>query len=198
MHATQRTEMVRSQTQVAFLERAQNALARIVDGMTEEALMSALSAGSDVGSLARAISSPALKDPALEIDPLAPARARVLEHRKEVAQEAGEMLTAGQASDLLGISRQALDKRRKAASVLGVRVGSDWYYPSLQFEDATPLPRLKEALKAHHGVDGWVILDSLIAADPTYDNRSIIDLLRQKDNTAIDHVLLALAEQYSA
>ncbi len=62
-------------------------------------------------------------------DPLSPARARALHHRKEIAGEAGTMLSAEEAADLLKISRQALDKRRNAGSILGVRMGADWKYP---------------------------------------------------------------------
>ncbi len=186
-----------SKTKNAFLERAHKAVQRMADEMSEEVLITALAAGSDVGTLARVISNPSLKDPALEIDPLAPARARALQHRKEIAQEVGAMLTVAQATDLLGITRQALDKRRKAGSVLGIRVGAEWRYPELQFKNGAPLPRLRDILKAHHGVDGWVILDSITGADPVYENRSIIDLLRHEDNEALDRSILEIEEQYA-
>ena len=191
------TKVPASRTKNAFLERAINAVQRIADEMTDDALAGALAAGSDIGTLAHAISSPDLKDPALEIDPLAPARARALKHRKEIAEEAGPMLTVSDATSLLRITRQALDKRRKAGSVLGTRVGSEWRYPELQFQNGALLPRLKDILKAHHGVDGWVILDSIIGASAAYGNRSIVDLLRQGDNKMLDRTIRELEEQYA-
>lgn len=186
-----------SLAKIAFLERAQNAIQRLADEMSEDMLERALAAGSDVGTIARVISNPQLNDPALLIDPLAPSRARALQHRREVAKEAGAMLSASEASSLLNISRQALDKRRNSGAVLAVRVGSDWKYPELQFQESSPLSRLKDIIKAHHGVDGWVILDSIIGVDHAYRNRSIMDLLREGDDSMIDQVLIDLEEQYA-
>lgn len=186
-----------SRMRSAFLERAQKAIQQIADEVPEEMLTEALAAGSDIGTLARLIGNPRLRDPALEIDPLAPARARALQHRKEVAQEAGAMLTVAETTDILGISRQALDKRRKSGAILGVRVGTDWRYPEVQFQDGTLLPRLREVLKAHHTVDGWVILDSIIGKDPASGNRSIIDLLREQDDEMLDRAILDVEEQFA-
>ncbi len=129
-------------------------------------------------------------------DPLSPARARALIHQEEIAEEAGVMLSVGQAANLLGISRQALEKRRKAGSILGVRMGADWKYPELQFKIRQPLARLKDVVQAHHGVDGWVVLDSILARDTAYGNRNIVDLLSERDNASLDRIILELEEQY--
>ena len=129
-------------------------------------------------------------------DPLSPARARALKHQEEIAEEAGVTLSVGQAANLLGISRQALDKRRKVGSILGVRMGADWKYPEFQFKIRQPLARLKDVVQAHHGVDGWVVLDSILARDAAYGNRNIVDLLSQRDNASLDRIILELEEQY--
>ncbi len=48
---------------------------------------------------------------------------------------------------------------------------------------------------AHHGVDGWVVLDSILARDNALGNRTIVDLLGQRDDETLDRVILELEEQ---
>jgi hypothetical protein len=108
------------------------------------------------------------------------------------------MLTSTEAADLLKISHQALEEHRQSALILGVSTGDEWRYPELQFTNGRPLPRLGEILAAHHGVDGWVTLDSLLALDSAHGVRSILDLLRECDDQGLDRVLLELNQQYSS
>jgi hypothetical protein len=60
---------------------------------------------------------------------------------------------------------------------------------SLQFQDAKPAYRLQDVLAAHQSIAEWVILDSLMAVDPALGNRSIIDLLKEKDDLLIDQII---------
>ncbi|MBI6630928.1 helix-turn-helix domain-containing protein [Pontibaca salina] len=196
-HSVRLTKKAPSKIRDAFMKRVRNAILRMADEASEEILIAALASGSDIGALALVISNPSLEDPALEIDPLAPARARALQHRKEIAEKAGALLSTGEAADILGISRQAVDKRRKAASILAVRVGKGWKYPKLQFRNGQPLPRLRDVLRAYHGVEGWVILDSMSAEASAYGNRSIIALLEQSDNRMLDRAILEIEEHYA-
>lgn len=68
------------------MERTHNAVLRMAEEASEEMLMAALASASDIGALAQVISNPLLEDPALEIDPLAPARARAHQHRNEISE----------------------------------------------------------------------------------------------------------------
>ncbi|SDH04582.1 hypothetical protein SAMN04489759_11925 [Sulfitobacter delicatus] len=107
------------------------------------------------------------------------------------------MLSATEAADLLEITQQALDERRRAALILGVRVGEKWRYPALQFRNGRPLPRLDEVLAAHHGVNGWVILDSIMAKDTALGDRSILMLLEEEDDELLDRVIRELEDQFA-
>jgi hypothetical protein len=107
------------------------------------------------------------------------------------------MLSAPETAGLLKISHQALEEWRQSALILGVRAGDEWRYPELQFQDGRPLPRLNETLAVHHGVDVWVVLDSLMAKDSAYGGRSILDLLRDGDDERLDRVISQLDEQYA-
>ncbi|MFG6638093.1 helix-turn-helix domain-containing protein [Sulfitobacter sp. 1A12126] len=108
------------------------------------------------------------------------------------------MLSAAEAADLLGTSYEEIEGLRASRSILAVRVGNEWRYPELQFADERPLPRLEEIIRAHHGVDGWVVLDSLLALDSAYGGRSILMMLIEGDDESLDQVLRELHRQYAS
>ena len=120
--------------QAAFLRRAMSAVERIAGSASAKTLTEALAASTDVGSLARLLSrSDVVGSAVVDLDPLAPMLARNLEHRQQLLQLAGGALSAEEAGRTLGITRQAVDKRRRANTLLAVREGSDWRYPACQF-----------------------------------------------------------------
>ena len=55
--------------------------------------------------------------------------ARNVEHRQKLLQLAGGALSVEETGHTLGITRQAVDKRRRANTLLAVREGSDSRYP---------------------------------------------------------------------
>jgi hypothetical protein len=180
---------VQTGARASFLKRTMGALQRMSAEMTDEMLLAALAAPSDLGTLARAIGDSRLVDPAMQIDPLAPAVARSLEHRKVLLGLAGPMMSSTQVADLLGLSRQAVDKRRAASRLLALRIGSDWQYPAFQFEDGVVLPDLERVILSQEGADAWVVLDILLAQDSAIGDRSLLDALRRHDSQAIARAL---------
>ena len=92
-------------------------------------LTDALAAPSDFGAVARALRDSSSFPAALLLDPLADALARGAAEREGLAAKAEGLLSAEQAGRALGgISRQAVDKRRRAHQLLGVRIANDWRY----------------------------------------------------------------------
>ena len=170
----------------AFLERGTRAITRIASEISEDLLMKALAEASDLGAIARVIGSAELRDPAVQIDALAPAAARALEQRNALLAGAGEMMSGPQVAALLGISRPAVDKRRTAGRLLALRIGSDWHYPAFQFHGNEPLPGLHDVLANMDGYDPWTVLDELLARDTAMGNRSLLDVLREMDVDALD------------
>lgn len=169
----------------ALLLRTVREVTRIVNDLPGDLLVSALAAPSDYGALARALSDPRVADPSRQVDPLAGAVGRSIAHRKRLSQLAGEMLTSAQVADLLGIKRQAIDKRRKAGKLLGIRMGSDWCYPAFQFTDDDVLEGLPAVLAAFEGAEPWVIIDSLLAPDEALGGCSPLDALRAGDRAKV-------------
>lgn len=119
------------------------------------------------------------------LDPLRGAIGRSLDHRREFADLVGEMLCNMQVSAQLGITREAIDKRRKTGELLAVRVGSDWLYPAFQFEQGEVLPSLSSVLQAYAGLDPWVVIDAILAPDDALGGRCLLDAIRAGDEAAV-------------
>lgn len=65
----------------------------------------------------------------------------------EILNSEGGVVTAPQMGKLLGISRQAVDKRRQAGTLLGFRdTGREYLYPAWQVRDGATLPGLERVL----------------------------------------------------
>jgi len=165
----------------AFQRRSLEALGRIAATAPLENLAEALAATTDVGTLARALGDNDVVGAAvMSLEPLAPLIARNAEHRYELLEAAGGTLNAPEVAQLLNLSRQAVDKRRRSNGLLALRQGGDWHYPRCQFDEArhdvvTDLPRFLKASK----IDSpWVVLDLLLAPDDTLGGRTPLAVLR--------------------
>lgn len=167
----------------AFQRRSLEALDRIASTAPIDSLTEALAAPTDVGTLARALGDNAAVGAAVvSLEPLAPLIARNVEHRAELLDAAGGALTASEVAGLVGISRQAVDKRRQSGGLLGLRQGSDWHYPRCQLDEArhevvADLPRLLRALKT---ASPWVILELLLTPDDALGGRTPLEILRRE------------------
>jgi hypothetical protein len=82
-------------------------------------------------------------------------------------------------AEFLGITRQAVDKRRRERKLLAVPIGSDFRYPVEQFADGEALPGLADVLAAV-GLEGaWGTLDFLTATDAELDGATPLGWLKQ-------------------
>jgi hypothetical protein len=165
----------------AFQRRSMDALSRISAQASTESLAQALAATTDVGTLARVLGDADVLGAAVAaLEPLAPLIARNAEHRLELLGEAGGTLSAEEVGQLLGITRQAVDKRRRASGLLAFRRGGDWRYPRRQFDEEAHevLEGLPKIVQAFAEAGPWVTLDFLLAPDDALDGRSPIEALR--------------------
>lgn len=142
----------------AFLARVLNAVARSVTEMDERALGDAAGASSDYAALLRMLERPEAIDELSPEDPLTEARLRGLRMRERLLGAAGRAVSAGEAGELLGgISRQAVDKRRRAGRLLALPAGGRGYrYPVWQFAEGGVLPGLEEVLPDFAVDDPWM------------------------------------------
>ena len=167
--------------QKIVLLRATRATSRLVRDMSYEGALKSVSAATDIGVLATALSNNIALEELAEADPFAGAVGRALDHKRSLIKEAGEMLTTGQVEVLLNVSRQAIDKRRKAAKIFGLLVNKAWVYPAFQFANDDVLPGMEIVLSTLADTDQWVVLDLLLAKDEAFGRRSLLDVIRKND-----------------
>src|SRR5687767_5582058 len=101
-----------SRGKAAFAARALDALADLAERTDEQTLTDAAGAPSNVGALLQALDRPEAMAEIRRRDPLAPARLRGLRAQDWLLREHGGTLSAAQMGQALGLSRQAVDKRR--------------------------------------------------------------------------------------
>ena len=183
----------------AFLARALNALARLTPEIGDDVLGDAAGAESDYGVLARALASPNALGTLLVDDPLAGARVRGLAMRQELLQRDGGTLTSEQVAAHLGLSRQAVDKRRRAGRLIGLNVGRRGYaYPAWQFSEGGVLPGLEAVLTSLSVHDPWMRSAFFLSGDPRLESERPLDELRRGNVEAVRRAAAGYGEHGAA
>ena len=174
-HATARQVLAQ-----AFLKRSVKMLERVSSTASTDALESALSSPTDVGGVASLLSDLAPLGVDLSVvDPFAEAMARGAAIKRELLTSAGGGLTSSQVARALGITRQAVDKRRGRRSLLAVPNGSGEYlYPACQFTSDGVIAGLEEVLRAFRIQSPWTQLSVLLAPAPALRGKTILDALK--------------------
>jgi len=164
---------------VALVSRALKAVAAAVSApMNAADEAQALSASTDMGALAMVLTS-AAADPAVSrLDPKAELIAAGAVRKAELLQQAGGVFGSGEAASVLGITRQAVEKRRKAGTIIAVPAGDDFRYPACQFDANGMVPGLDAILREMPIRSNWMRLEWLLTADDALGGASPLDALR--------------------
>lgn len=164
----------------AFLKRSVKMLERVSESASSEALKSALSSPTDVGGVASLLSDLAPLGVDLStVDPLTEAMARGAAIKQDLLASGGGGLTSRQVAKALGITRQAVDKRRSRRALLAVPNGSGEYlYPACQFTSDGVLPHIEEVLQAFQIRSPWTQLSVLLASPPVLGGKTILEALK--------------------
>ena len=181
----------------AFLKRSVKMLERVSSSASSEALESALSAPTDVGGVATLLSDFApLAMEVRTLDPFVEAMARGAAIKQELLTSAGGGLTSTQVARALGITRQAVDKRRIRGGLLAIPNGSGEYvYPACQFTPDGLIPGIDEVLRAFHIRSPWTQLSALLAPAPTLSGKTIIEALKSGAIERAISIAAAFGEQ---
>jgi hypothetical protein len=95
---------------------------------------------------------------------------RFAELRDSLLEKSGGSLSLTEAANRLGVSRQALHKRIKTGSALGMMRGNELVLPCAQFRQRRGsfeiLPGIPEVAKLFKVAGGWSALQFLVEADP--------------------------------
>jgi hypothetical protein len=173
-----------------FATRALNAVARLTESLDERVLSEAAAAPTDYGVLLRALEVPAAQVVLRGDQPFAAARLRGLRYRQRLLDAEGGTLSASQVAGQLGITRQAVDKRRRAGRLLGLAIGRRGYaYPAWQLDERHgTLPGLEAVLSALSDHDPWMRQVFMLTGNTRLAARSPLEMLRSGE---IDEVVLA-------
>jgi nucleoid DNA-binding protein len=121
------------------------------------------------------------------------ARARALLRGKEISErdlkESGGSFELRDVETLLGISRQAIDKKVRDDALVAVPgPHGRRRYPIVQFTNEGTLPGLQSVLQSLPSASGWFRLNFLITPDAHLGGRRPVDLLKEGK---IDSVVMA-------
>jgi hypothetical protein len=163
-----------------FLKRSVKMLERVSSAASSETLKAALSSATDVGGVASLLSDLApLGIDLSAVDPLVEAMSRGATVKRELLQSAGGGLTSSQVAAALGITRQAVDKRRSRRALLAVPNGSGEYlYPACQFIPDGIIPGFEGVLHAFAIRNPWTQLSVLLAPAAALAGMTILEALK--------------------
>ncbi|MCP5102371.1 MAG: type IV toxin-antitoxin system AbiEi family antitoxin domain-containing protein [bacterium] len=183
--------LARTPVRSAVLVRALNNIARTVELLDIESLENIVSASSNLDVLLSLYEeSIVLESKApLNDDPLRSFRLEGIRAKNELLKREGGVITSGQAAELLGISRQAVDKRRKQGKLLAVSLGKrGYFYPVWQFSEEGVLAGFEKVMAVLENYDPWMKIIFMLNANGSLGNRSPLEKLHEGD---LDNVLKA-------
>jgi hypothetical protein len=161
--------------------------------LSEDSVVNATAAPTNLTVLVRALSSKELLDDLRAAEPLAPAFIRGIEAKHRLIEDHGGTLTAEQVGESLGITRQAVEKRRRGKKLIALFLGRHGYrYPVWQFTGSKVLPGFEKVLAALALHDEWMQVAFFVSENPRLGKRTPIEMLKAG---ALDRVLDA-AEVY--
>ncbi len=182
-----------------FLARAVDALRDLEQLLPKERIEQAASAPNNYLVLLTALSASQVATQLHQADPLAAARLRAIPRQVALLKDFGGALSAEQAAQWLGISRQAVDKRRRRGLLIGLTQGRRGYaYPVWQFEAGRTLPHLEKVLEALSGHDPWMQMTFFLNGNDRLDGQRPLDALRQGQLEPVLQAASALGEHGAA
>jgi hypothetical protein len=145
-----------SETRNAVMLRGVKALTRIP---TKPAtLRRAIQASTDYDFLANILSAPEVSATLPSDDPLSAARLRGTIAKTQLLSAEGGCIPTKEVKVILGISEQAIDKRRRAGKLIALPAGRSYVFPRWQFTLGSTLPGLEAVLQRLAGQinDPWM------------------------------------------
>jgi hypothetical protein len=114
-----------------------------------------------------------------QAEPLAPAFLRGIEAKRRLLEENGGVLTSEQVAEKIGISRQAVERRRQTGKLVAVSTGRHGnLYPVWQFERSGVLDGLPAVLAQLSGHDEWSQVVFFVGRNPRLNDRTPIEMLK--------------------
>ena len=180
----------------AFYTRVLRAVKSFEDDLTNVRIDEATAAATDHLVMLEAVSSAPWVAELASDDPMVAAKLRGLKLRQQMLETSGGILTSEQVAKVLGISRQAVDKRRFSNQLLALTQGRRGYsYPTFQFEEGKTLKGLEEVLGKLSALDPWMQLNFFTSAHERLDGKTPIRALHDKLIEQVQSVATGYGEQ---
>lgn len=168
---------------VVFLTRALNALAKLTQA---QGLVDVTSASSDYEVLLTILQTPEAIALLNTSDPLAEAKLKGLEIKQQLLTAEGGCISSEEAGTHLGISRQAVDKRRRNGQLIGLLRGKGSYlYPAWQFTNSGTLPGLETVLVQLSSLDPWMQVTFFLNPNLRLQNQTPLEMLKDGEVKAV-------------
>lgn len=172
-----------------ILTRSLSLTWRAMERVPSRTLLEAAAASSDQEAMLRILQAPEMAVPDADIAAIEAARGRGIEARDQLIHAEGGSWPVGEVAKHLGLTRQAVDKRRRANKLIGLGLGRHGYlYPSWQFSKNGTLPGLKDVLGELRKHDPWAQVIFMLSPNDRLDGTSPFRALRED---RIDDVKMA-------
>lgn len=162
-----------------FFSRGISALEELEKDLPSDLIDEASAAPTNFMVLLEALTARSVATEFAANEPLVTARLRGVERQQNLVEQSGGTLTGERVAKLLGISRQAVDKRRRQNRLIGLTQGRRGYaYPIWQFESGKTLPNLEKVLDQLRNQDPWMQLTFFLNANDRLEGSSPLEMLR--------------------
>jgi hypothetical protein len=146
--------------------------------LSEDSIIDATKSPRDLDVLVKGLLASPIVEDLKAVEPLAPAFIRGYEAKYRLIEEHGGTLSAEKVGEILGITRQAVEKRRQMGKLLALTMGRHGYrYPVWQFSESGTLPGLEQVLGVLAPHDQWMQTAFFVSKNPRLNNRTPIEML---------------------
>ena len=178
-------------TKREWAEKAVNLILELMD-LSETALSNAAEASDNWHAMFRAMRNAEVLEQIQKSDPLASAFLDGLDAKARLIEQNGGVFKTEQVAEYLGITPQAVNKRRALRQLVGLTFRKRGYvFPAWQFTDRGTVPGLEQVLLTLADHDEWMQNVFFINPNTRLGGRRALDLLREGE---IQEVLDAARE----
>ncbi|RMH19668.1 MAG: hypothetical protein D6696_10000 [Acidobacteria bacterium] len=199
LHAVQATGL--DDVDAVFLTRVLHAVCDMSRDLDHQSLTAAAAAPSDFEVLLRAVlqAQKSLVARHAEDRPLLLAQLRGQQARLALLELEGGTVPATRVAEILGISRQAVNKRRQAGKLLALPLGRHGFaYPVWQLAASGVLPGLEAVLERLRDHDPWMQARFFLRPNPRLGGATPLAVLRRGDVEAVLEAAAAYGEHGAA
>jgi hypothetical protein len=181
----------------AFLDRAISVVERLASTIDEPRLKAALEADTDAAVLTALglIQDPTVPTSTAAPDPLAAARARGEQAKRDILAAQGYLLHTYEVAERLELTQGAVRLRRESGRLVALPLDDGtWVFPAWQFTDHGLLPGLEDVLRSLTASDAWSRILFLQSGDPYLNGQTPLELIRRGEIEPVRRLAAAYDE----